>query len=71
MDGEIDGKKTAEMTFLRYIQKCLWSRESKKTQTFGVSFSTIRNNLLFYWMVVICISYFFLFINFNINFDYN
>lgn len=52
------GKKTAEMTFLRYISKSVYGLESKKTQTFGVSFSTIGNNLLFYWMVVICISYF-------------
>ena len=52
------GKKTAEMTFLRYISKSVYGLESKKTQTFGVSFSTIRNNLLFYWMVVICTSYF-------------
>lgn len=55
MDGEIDGEKTAEMTFLRYISKIAYGLPSKKTQTFGVSFSTIRNNLLFYWMVVICI----------------
>ena len=50
MDGEIDGEKTAEMTFLRYISKIAYGLPSKKTQTFGVSFSTIRN-----WMVVICI----------------
>lgn len=64
MDGEIDGKKTAEMTFLRYISKSVYGLESKKTQTFGVSFLQLE---------IICFSidgsdlhpYTFLFINFN------